>query len=85
MRDDTTTTPTTATASTFASSPSARIDALEGKLHCLYPQRAGQLEPGRDWGWCTPCGRSSVFPLGGEDTCRACIAELTANRAGRQP
>jgi len=85
MRHDTTTTPTTATASTIASSPSARINALEGKLHRRYAQRAGQLEPGQDWGWCTPCGRYSVFPLDCKDTCRACIAELTADRSGRQP
>jgi hypothetical protein len=82
MRDDTTTTSTTATASTVSSSPRAKIDALEGNLRCLSAQRAGQPEPGQDWGWCTPCGRNSVFPLGGED---ACIAELAANRAGRQP
>jgi hypothetical protein len=83
MRRDTTTTPTRA--STIASSPSAGIDALKGKLHCRYAERAGQFELGQDWGWRTPCGRSSVFPLGGKDTCRACIAELTANRTGRQP
>ena len=85
MRHDTTTTSTSGAASTMASSPSARIDALEGELHCLYAQRAGQLEPGRDRGWCAACGRNSVFPLDGEDTCRACIAELITNRAGRQP
>jgi hypothetical protein len=85
MRHDTTTTPTSARASTMASSLSARIDALEGELHCLYAQRAGRLEPGQDWGWCTACGRNSVFPLDGEDTCRACIAKLTADRGGRQP
>jgi hypothetical protein len=85
MRHDTTTTPTSAPASTIAPSPSARIEALEHELHCLHAQRAGQLEPDQDWGWCTACGRNSVFPLDGEDTCRGCIAELTANRAGRQP
>ncbi len=85
MRHDTITTPTTATASTNASSPSARIDALEGKRHRRYAQRAGQLEPSQDSGWCTPCGRNGVFPLDGKDNCRACIAELTANRTGRQP
>ena len=85
MRHDTITTPTSAPASTMASSPSARIDALEAELHCLYAQRAGQLEPGQDWGWCTGGGRNSLFPLDGEDTCRACIAELTSNRAGREP
>ena len=85
MRHDTTTTPTSASASTVVSSPSARIDALESELHFLYAQRAGQLEPGRDWDWCTACGRNSAFPLDGEDTCPACIAELTSNRAGRQP
>jgi hypothetical protein len=85
MRHDTTTTPASAPASTIASSPSARIDALEGELCCLYARRAGQLEPGQDWGWCTACGRNSVFPLDGEDTCRSRIAELTSNRAGREP
>ena len=85
MRYDTTTTPASAPASTMASFPSGRIAALEGELHCLYARRAGQLEPGQDWGWCTACGRNSVFPLDGEDTCRACIAELITNRAGRQP
>ena len=85
MRHDTTTTPTTAPATIMASSPSARIDALESELHFLYAQRAGQLEPGHDWSWCTACGRNSVFPLDGEDTRRTCIAELTTNRAGRQP
>jgi len=85
MRHDTTTTPTSASASTTASSPSARIDALESELHFLYAQRAGQLEPGQDWGWCSAYGRNSVFPLDGEDTCRAYVAELTTNRAGRQP
>ena len=85
MRHDTTTTPKSASASTVVSSPSARIDALEGELRCLYAQRAGQLERGQDWGWCTAYGRPSVFPFDGEDTCRACIAELTSIRAGRQP
>ena len=85
MRHDTTTTPASAPASTMASFPSGRIAALEGELHCLYAQRAGQLERGQDWGWCTACGRNSVFPLDGEDTCRAYVAELTTNRAGRQP
>jgi hypothetical protein len=83
MRHDTTTTPTTAPATIMASSPSARIDALEGELHCLYAQRGGQPEPDQDWAWCTACGPNSVFPLG-EDTCRGCIAELTTHRAGRQ-
>ncbi len=69
----------------MASFPSGRIAALEGELHCLYARRAGQLEPGQDWGWCTACGRNSVFPLDGEDTCRACIAELTASRDASQP
>jgi hypothetical protein len=36
MRHDTTTTPTAAPASTMASSLSARIDALERELRCLY-------------------------------------------------
>jgi hypothetical protein len=80
MRHDTTTTPTSARASTMVSSLSARIDTLEGELHCLYAQR-----PGQDWGWCTACGRNSVFPLDGDDTCHPCIAELTADRDGRQP
>ncbi|MGA2014595.1 MAG: hypothetical protein ABSH51_29260 [Solirubrobacteraceae bacterium] len=69
----------------MASSPSARIVALEGELGCVYARPAGQLEPGQDWGWCSACGRNSVLPLDGEDTCRACIAELIKNRAGRQP
>jgi excisionase family DNA binding protein len=64
---------------------SDRIDALERHLHTLYAQRAGTMEPGEDWGWCAGCGRSSVFPLDGEPTCRACIAELKADRAGSQP
>jgi hypothetical protein len=85
MRHDTTTTPTSAPASTMSSALSARSNALKLELHCLYAQRAGGLEPGQDWGWCTACGRNSVFPLDGEDTCRACIAELTTDRAGRQP
>ena len=70
MRHDTTTTPTPAPATIMASSPSARIDALEGELRCLYAQRAGQLEPGQDWGCCTACGGNSAFPLDGENTCR---------------
>ena len=85
MRHDTTITPTNAPASTMASSLSAMIDTFEDELHCLYAQRAGQLEPGQDWGWRTACGRNSVLPLEGEDTCPAFIAELTSNRAGRQP
>jgi hypothetical protein len=85
MRHDTTTTPTSASASTMAPSPSARIDSLEGELRSLYAQRAGQLEPGQDWGCCAACGRNSVFRLDGVDTCRACIAELTSNRVGREP
>jgi hypothetical protein len=85
MRHDTTTAPTGARARTMAPSASAKIDAREGKLHCLYAQRVGGLEPGRGWGWCTACGRNSVFPLDGEDTCRACTTELTARRPGRQP
>ena len=62
-----------------------RIDALERHLHTLYAQRAGTMEPGEDWGWCASCGRNAVFPAEGEDTCRACLAELSADRAGRQP
>ena len=85
MRHDTTTTPTSASASTMASLPSARIDVLDGELHCLHAQRAGQLEPGQDWGWRTACGRNSVLPLEGEDTCPAFIAELTINHAGPRP
>ena len=85
MRHDTTTTPASAPASTMASFPSGRIAALEGELHCLYARRAGQLEPRQDWSSCTACARNSVFPLDGEDTCPACIAELITNRAGRQP
>ena len=85
MRHDTITTPTSASASTMASLPSARIDVLDGELHCLHAQRAGQLEPGQDWAWCTACGRNSVFPLDGEDTCRGCIAELITHRAGSRP
>ncbi len=61
---------------------SDRIDALERHLHTLYSQRAGTIEPGEDWGWCAACGRNTVFPCEGEDTCRACAAELAADRAG---
>jgi excisionase family DNA binding protein len=64
---------------------SDRIDALERHLDTLYAQRAGKMEPGEDWGWCATCGRKTVFPSEGEDTCRACAAELAADRAGRQP
>jgi len=64
---------------------SDRIDALERHLHTLYAQRAGMMEPGEDWGWCASCGRNTVSPSEGEDTCRACLAELAADRAGRQP
>ena len=62
---------------------SDRIDALERHLQILYAQRAGTMEPGEDWGWCAACGRNSVVPAEGEDTCRACVAELAADRAGR--
>ena len=31
------------------------------------------------------CGRNTVFPFDGDDTCRACLDELAADRAGRQP
>lgn len=58
---------------------SDRIDALE---RTLYAQRAGTVEPGEDWGWCVACGRNTVFPSDGEDTCRACLAELGVERAG---
>jgi excisionase family DNA binding protein len=61
-----------------------RIDALERHLLTLYAQRAGTMEPGKDWGWCASCGRDTVFPSEGEDTCRACLAESAADRAGRQ-
>jgi excisionase family DNA binding protein len=64
---------------------SDRIDALERHLHTLYAQRAGMMEPGEDWGWCASCGRNTVFAAEGEHTCRACLAELAADRAGRQP
>jgi excisionase family DNA binding protein len=64
---------------------SDRIDALERHLHTLYAQRAGMMEPGEDWGWCASCGRNTVFAAEGEDTCRTCLAELAADRAGRQP
>jgi excisionase family DNA binding protein len=62
-----------------------RIDALERHLHTLYAQRAGTIEPGEDWGWCTSCGRKPVSPCEGGDTCRACLAELAIDRGGRQP
>jgi hypothetical protein len=85
MRHDTTTTPASAPASTMASSLSARIDALERELHDLFAQRTGQIEPSQGWGWCTAGGRNSVFATDGEDTCRACTAELTADRVGGWP
>jgi excisionase family DNA binding protein len=62
-----------------------RIDALERHLHTLYAQRAGTTEPGEDWGWCAACGRNTVIPSEGEDTCRACAAEPATDHAGRQP
>jgi excisionase family DNA binding protein len=62
-----------------------RIDALERHLHTLYAQRAGTIELSEDWGWCTNCGRNPVSPCEGEDTCRACLAELVIDRGGRQP
>jgi excisionase family DNA binding protein len=64
---------------------SDRIEALERHLHTLYAQRAGTIEPDEDWGWCASCGRNTVFSSEGEDTCRACLAGLAADRAGRQP
>ena len=64
---------------------SDRIDALERHLYTLYAQRAGMMEPGEDWGWCASCGRNTVFAAEDEDTCRACLAELAADRGGRQP
>jgi len=61
---------------------SDRIEALERHLHTLYAQRAGTMEPGEDWGWCVACGRNTVIASQGEDTCRACVAELSVERAG---
>ena len=52
-----------------------RIEALERHPHTLYTQRAGTMEPGEDWGWCATCGRDTVIPSEGEDTCRTCLAE----------
>jgi excisionase family DNA binding protein len=64
---------------------SDRIDALERHVQTLYAQRAETMEPGEDWGWCAACGRNTIIPSEGEDTCRPCVAELTADRARRQP
>jgi excisionase family DNA binding protein len=64
---------------------SDRIDALERHLQILYAQRAGKMEPGEDWGWCASCGRNTVFASEGENACRACLADLAGDRAGRQP
>lgn len=80
MRHDTTSTPRAAVHT--ATARSARIDALERELRSLYLQRAGQMEPGQDWGWCACCGQTSVVPATGEDSCHACLAELTADRSG---
>jgi hypothetical protein len=79
MQPNTSTAPPAGTPATRG----ARIDALERELHGLYAQRAGRMEPGQDWGWCASCGRASVFPAEGEDTCQECLAELTVDRAGR--
>lgn len=81
MRHHTTTTP--GTASDATPKLSAKINVLERELHSLYLQRAGRMEPGQQSGWCVQCGRRAVFPADGEDTCRACIAELSAEHAGR--
>jgi len=61
---------------------STRIDAAERKLQGLYLERAGQMESGQDWGWCSQCARGAVSPLVGEDTCPACVAGMVAGRAG---
>jgi len=66
-------------------SPSSiRIDAAERELHGLYLERAGQMEPGQDWGWCSQRGRHAVFPHAGDDTCRAWVAEMPVGIAGSQ-
>lgn len=61
---------------------SARIDAAERELQGLCRERAGQMEPGQDWGWCSQCARNAVSSLVGEDTCPACVAGMVAGRAG---
>ncbi len=55
-----------------AASLSERIDRLEHELLALYSLRAGQQEPGQDYGWCVQCGRNPVYPADGWDTCRSC-------------
>jgi len=61
---------------------STSIGAAERQLHGLYLEPTGQMEPGQDWGWCGQCGRHAVFPHAGEDTCRACVAEIPVGSAG---
>lgn len=53
-----------------------RIATAERELQSLYRERAGQMEPGRDWAWCSQCGRHHVSPLAGEDTCHDCVGAL---------
>jgi len=81
MRHHTSTAPGTAS---LTRRLSARIDALERELHTLYLQRAGQMEPSQEGGWCARCGRNSVWPSEGQDTCRTCLAELRADRSARR-
>jgi hypothetical protein len=80
MRHDTTTTP--------ASAPGVvaqRLDRRARRQAALPTLAAGRTARagGRDC-WCTPYGGNSVLSPDGEDTSRACFAELTASSTGRQ-
>jgi len=69
--------------STDPESPiSAKIDIAERELHGLYLERAGQMKPGPDRGWCVQCRGHPVLPHASDDTCRACVAKLRASSAG---
>jgi hypothetical protein len=63
------------------SSFGARLGAAGRELHGLYLERARQMEPGKDWGWCSQCGRHPVPPHA-DDTCRGCVAEMPPDTAG---
>lgn len=52
------------------------IDHLERRLAHLYLDRAGRMDNDAGYGWCVMCGKHTVNPVAGEDTCPDCLETL---------
>lgn len=52
-----------------------RIAEVEARLSSLYVQRRGTRDDQGTY-WCVCCGRNTVNPEQGEDTCRPCASRI---------